>query len=142
MSDPAAPALLSHFRHPDGFHDAQSLALHDGLAYLLTGEGRGHDVLTLDLNQAAPALVGDKLALGNVAFLGLYLSGDTMVAPVWMGGLYTIDISDPADPQLLRTPEEGEYYAESFFTTILRDDVLYTKRSWKATTILSLGSLI
>jgi hypothetical protein len=126
LSDPAEPALLSQFRHPDGFHDAQSLALHDGLAYLLTGEGRGYDVVTLDLNQPAPALVGDKLALENEVFLALYVSGDTMVAPVWMGGLYTIDVSDPADPQFLRTPEEGEHYAESLFSTILHDNVMYT----------------
>lgn len=126
VSDPAEPTLLNQFRHPDGFHDAQSLALHDGFAYLLTGEGRGYDVVKLDLNQAAPALAGDTLPLENVEYLGLYASGDTMVAPVWIGGLYTIDISDPADPQLLRTPEEGEYTAESLFTMILRDDVLYT----------------
>jgi hypothetical protein len=122
VSNPAEPALLSQFRHPDGFHNAQSLALYDDLAFLLTGDG----IVTLDLNQPVPALVGDKLVLENENYLGLYTSDDSIVAPVWMGGLYTLDISDPADPQFLRTPEEGEHYADSFFATILRGNVMYT----------------
>ncbi|MGB3716811.1 MAG: hypothetical protein WA996_20525 [Candidatus Promineifilaceae bacterium] len=122
VSDPAEPALLSQFRHPDGFHDAQNLALHDGLAYLLTGDG----IFSFDVNQPVPAIVGDKLVLENEAYLGLYTSDDSIVAPVWMGGLYTLDISDPADPQFLRTPEEGEHYVDSLLATILHGNVMYT----------------
>ncbi len=122
VSNPAEPALVSQFTHPDGFLNAQSLALHDDLAFLLTGEG----IVTLDVSQPVPALVGDKLVLEDEGYLGLYTSHDSMVAPVWMGGLYTLDISDPADPQFLRAPEEGEHYGDSDFVTILHDNVMYT----------------
>jgi hypothetical protein len=122
VSNPAEPALLSQFRQPDGFHNAQSLALHDDWAFLLTGEG----IVTLDVNQPVPALVGDKWVLEDENYLGLYRSDDSIVAPVWMGGLYTLDISEPAEPQFLRVPEEGEHYGDSDFVTILHDNVMYT----------------
>jgi hypothetical protein len=122
VSNPAEPALVSQFRHPDGFHNAGSLALHGGLAYLLTGDG----IFTLDVSQPVPALVGDKLVLENGDYLGLYTSNDFIVAPVWRGGLYTIDVSDPAVLQILRTPEEGERYADSLYATVLQDNIMYT----------------
>jgi hypothetical protein len=126
VSDPAGPTLQGHFTHPDGFHDAQGLALHEEVAYLLTAEGRSFDILTLDLDQPSPVALSSKLTLDGQTLLDLFVTGDTLIAPVWMGGLNTLDISDPAAPQILRRPAEGEMLTGDLYTVLLNGDVLYT----------------
>lgn len=125
VSDPANPALLGEFRQPAGFHDAQGLARSDGFTYALSAEGRGFDLSTLDLGQQLPEVTVDRQALEQRVFLDLFVSGETLVAPIWMGSLYTLDISDPAAPQILHQPAEDEMYGGDFFTVALKDDVLY-----------------
>jgi hypothetical protein len=125
LSDPANPVLLSQFRHPVGFHDAQGLARYDGLTYALNAEGRSFDLATLDLSLPAADLLLDQQVIGQEPLLDLLVSGDTLIASVWMGSLYTLDISDPGTPQLLHRPVEGELYSGDLFAMDVKDDVLY-----------------
>ena len=125
VSDPANPLLQGTFTHPHGFHDAQSMASHEGVTYILSGEGRSSDLVTLDLSQSEPTILNERLEIGTGALLDLFVSGDGLIVPVWMGGLYTLDISDPAGPQLLHQPAEGEYSAGDLFTVVLNDQALY-----------------
>jgi hypothetical protein len=126
VSDASNPVLLGVFRHPDGFHDAQGLARRHGLTYILSAEGRGFDLITLDLSQQAPDLALRRQSIGQDILLDLFANDDTLIAPVWMGSLYTLDISDPAATSLLHQPVEGELYSSDLFSVAIRDEVFYT----------------
>ncbi|MFN2222885.1 MAG: LVIVD repeat-containing protein, partial [Candidatus Promineifilaceae bacterium] len=126
LSDASNPLLLALFRHPDGFHDVQGLARRQGITYALNAEGRGFELTTLDLNQQPPGLVLNRQNIGQDILLDLFASGDTLIAPVWMGSLYTLDISDPAASPVLHRPVEGELYSGDIFTVATRDGVFYT----------------
>ncbi|MCI0726435.1 MAG: hypothetical protein L0332_06890, partial [Chloroflexi bacterium] len=109
VSDPANPGLLSHLTHPDGFHDAQGVAAGEGLTYVLMAEGYSFDVATVDLSRPAGDRLANRLAVSDQTLVDLLLSGDTLIAAAWMGGLNTLDISDPAAPQLIH--ETGDELA-------------------------------
>lgn len=126
VSDAANPLLLGQFKHPDGFHDVQGLARRDGLTYVLNAEGRGFELTALDLSKQPPDLVLSQQSIGRDILLDLFAGGDTLIAPVWMGSLYTLDISDPAATSLLHRPAEGELYSGDIFTVATRDGVFYT----------------
>ncbi len=126
VSDAANPSLLGRFSHPDGFHDVQGLARRAGITYVLNAEGRGFELTTLDLSQQPPDLALGRQHIGSEIILDLFASGDTLIAPVWMGSLFTLDISDPAATPVLHRPAEGELYSGDLFTVATRDDVFYT----------------
>lgn len=123
VGDPANPALLSHFTHPAGFHDAQGVAIHQGTTYVLTAEGRSFDVVHYDLAQAGSA--PQRLEIGARTLLDLFVDGNTLIIPEWMGGLNTVDISDPAAPVLIHQPAEGELFSGDLFAMALGDGVAY-----------------
>lgn len=125
LTDPTQPTLLSQFAHPDGFHNAQGVALTTGATYMLTSEGRGYDLLTLDLKQAPPKLLSDKLALGSNVLLDLFVAGQTLLVPQWMGGLNTLDISDPAQPTLVHQTVEGELNGGDLFAFAIQGTTVY-----------------
>jgi len=125
VSDPANLLLQGTFRHPHGFQDAQSIASYEGVTYILSSEGRSFDLVTLDLSQSEPTILNDRLEIGTGSLLDLIVAGDGLIAPMWMGGLYTLDISDPADPQLLHQPAEGELSAGDLFTVVFNNQALY-----------------
>ncbi|MCI0731780.1 MAG: hypothetical protein L0332_34365, partial [Chloroflexi bacterium] len=108
-SDPANLTLLGHFTHPDGFHDAQGVAASEGLTYVLTAEGYSFDVVTVDLSRPAADRLANRLVVSERTLIDLLVSGDTLIAAAWMGGLNTLDISDPAAPQLIH--ETGDELA-------------------------------
>jgi hypothetical protein len=126
VGDAANPLLLGQFKHPDGFHDVQSLARRDGLTYVLNAEGRGSDLATLDLSNQPPDLMLGRQKIGQVPLLDLLAGDDTLIVPVWMGSIYTFDVSDPIAPQLLHQPAEGELYSGDIFTVATGDGVFYT----------------
>jgi hypothetical protein len=126
LSDPANPALLGQFRHPAGLQDVQGLARHDGLLYTLSAEGRGFDLTTLDLDQSPPDMALDRLRIGQNVLADLFVNGQALIIPVWMGGLYTLDISDPAAPQPLHQPVEGEFSSGDLSALAMKEGVFYT----------------
>ncbi len=126
VNDAANPLLLGHFRHPDGFHDVQGLARRDGVTYVLNAEGRGFELTALDLSKQPPDLALGQQRIGQDILLDLFASGDILIAPVWMGSLITLDISDPAATALLHRPAEDALYSGDLFTVATRDEVFYT----------------
>ncbi len=126
VSDASNPVLLGQYRHPAGIHDIQGLARRDGLTYALNAEGRRFELTTLDLSQPPPGMALERQSLGQGVLLDLFVGGDALIVPVWMGGLYTLDISDPAAPRLIHRPVEGEVYPGDLFTVVLKDETLYT----------------
>ena len=125
MSDASNPVLLGQYRHPAGIHDVQSLARRDGLTYALNAEGRRFELTILDLSQQPPGMALERQSLGQGVLLDLFVGADALIIPMWMGSLYTLDISDPAAPQLMHRPVEGEVYPGDVFTVILKDEALY-----------------
>jgi hypothetical protein len=125
LGNPANPDLLGQFRHPDGFHTVEGLARRNGLTYVLNSEGRGSDLTTLDLSEQPPDLVIGQQRVGQEALLDPFISGDALIIPVWQGSLYTLDISEPAAPQLLHRPVEGEPTSADFFNVAIGQGVLY-----------------
>jgi hypothetical protein len=118
--------LLGQFRHPDGFHDAQGLARREGVTYALNAEGRSFDLTILDLNKQPPDLVLGRQSIGQGVLLDLFVGNEILIVPVWMGGLYTLDISDPAAPQPLhQPPDEGGFFSGDLFTVAVKDEALY-----------------
>jgi hypothetical protein len=125
VSDPANPTLSGQFRNPAGFHGAESVAVEDEIGYVLAGEGRSFDIATVHLNQLDnPA--GERVTIGTETLLDVFTTGDTLVAQVWMGGLNTLDIANPAAPQMLHQAVQGELLTGDFSALAVGDSVVYT----------------
>lgn len=124
-SDPASLTLISQFRNPAGFHGAESIAVRDGIGYVLAGEGRSFDIATIHLDQP-DQLAGERVTVGTETLLDLFITGDTLVAQVWMGGLNTLDIAEPAAPQLLHQAVLGDLLTGDYSASAVGDGVVYT----------------
>lgn len=123
---PDAPQLLALFTHPHGFHSAEAVDVQQDVVHLLTNEGSGYDLHTLRLQGETAVSLHVSEAISERALLDLMRSGDTLIAPIWMGGLITFDVSDPLAPQLLyHAGNEGPMLGD-FYTMVLDGDVLYT----------------
>jgi hypothetical protein len=126
VSDPANPTLSGEFRHPVDFHGVEGVAVQEGIGYVLAGEGRSFDVATVDLSQPDNPQPGERLTVGTETLQELFITGNTLIASVWMGGLNTLDISDPAAPQLLYQAASGELLTGDFFAMAVGENVVYS----------------
>jgi hypothetical protein len=124
-SDPANLVLSSQFTHPDGFHDARSVAVREQVIYIHTTEGRTSDIVALDVSDPTAARPGSRITLDLNSSLDLYVTGNTLIAAVQGNGLTTLDISDPLSPQLLQQPAEGSSLLRSGIAAV-GDHVVYT----------------
>lgn len=123
---PDAPLLRALFTHPHGFHSVDAVEVQQDVVRLLTNEGNGYDLHTLRLEGETAVSLHVSEAISERALLDLLRSGDTLIAPIWMGGLITFDVSDPLTPQLLyHAGSEGAMLGD-FYTMVLEGDVLYT----------------
>ena len=108
LADIEAPQRLSHFFMPSGLQDAQAAVQQDQYVYILSSEGRGHVLKTIDLANPAAPLVGTPIELQNGSPLDLFIQDNLLFIPVWMEGFWIFDIQNPAQPQLLSPPQRME----------------------------------
>jgi hypothetical protein len=112
--------------HPDGFHNAESVAVNGDVTYIVSGEGSGSELRMLNLMGETAELYTDVLPLGGSLVLDLFLLGDTLVAPQWQGSLFTFDVKEPTTPQLLFGPEDGTPFAMGdLFSYEINEDMVY-----------------
>ena len=125
VSNPTQPQHLSTFIHPSGVQDVLAVVPNGQYVYILGNEGRGSTIQTVDINKPDSPLVGEPLPIMGSPLFNLYISNDMLFAPVSMGGINILDISDPAVPTLTyNATEEPDFYSYQF-ALALADTVLY-----------------
>lgn len=126
VAEPASPALLAAFSHPDGFQSVDAANAQGDVVHLLTNDGSGYDLHTLEVNGDTAVSRNVSETVSDRSLLDLLISGDTLIAPVWMGNLITFDVSDPAAPRLLYAAGDDDPILGDFYTMALDGNVLYT----------------
>ncbi|MEM7335252.1 MAG: hypothetical protein AAF490_24455 [Chloroflexota bacterium] len=106
LTDAENPTRQSHFVMPSGLQDVQAAAQQDQYVYVLSNEGRGHVLKTLDMANPTSPVLGDPVALENGSPVDLFIQNNLLFIPVWMEGFWIFDIQNPAAPQLLSTPQQ------------------------------------
>ncbi len=118
ISDPYAPVRLSEMFSPHRFGQAESHQVSyakfpDGSLYLVTISGRGIDLWGID-NVHQPSLLS-ALELPNInygdihhAVWGVAWEGDYIYVGATSNGLYIVDASNPAQPELVASIPTSE----------------------------------
>lgn len=124
VSDPANPTLSGELAPPDGVIAVERVGVNDDLLYLQTtaGRSRSHRLRVLDLATAPPTWLngeGLELAIEPSIFEGLDIRGNHAFGLVGE----PVDVSDPANPQLVVPNPEGVFY---WPTPALAGQYLYT----------------
>ncbi|MCB9006715.1 MAG: hypothetical protein H6656_05000 [Ardenticatenaceae bacterium] len=123
--DPANLELLGHFTAPPGIQTIDDILPGQDSSYVLTSEGRGSIIASLDLNQPNPALLGKSDPYNGNQLLELLGTDQTVVVPAWNSSVVIYDASSPANlTQLYAPPEEAETLG-SLHGTALVGSVLY-----------------
>ena len=125
VADPLNPLLLDQFRHPDGFQDAQGVVVDGETMHVMTGEGRGYELSSVNIGSEPVTVLSARWPFAAEPMLDLLSMGDTLSAPVWMGGIYTLDVSDPAAPRLLYSPQKSDTPMAEQSSLAIHGDVLY-----------------
>jgi hypothetical protein len=125
VSNPDVPQEITLFTHPDGFHDAQAVAVQEDVTYVLTAEGSGTELRTLNLTGETAEPYAEPLMIGNIVLLDLFIQDTMLIAPQWQGGLYTFDLSNATVPQLLYSPEGSDVLMGDIFSIVLHEEVAY-----------------
>ncbi|MBK8902213.1 MAG: hypothetical protein IPM53_13590 [Anaerolineaceae bacterium] len=124
-SDPANVQLLGSYTNPVGFQTIEDILPGQPTSYLLTNEGRGSTIVSLDLNQPTPVLLGQTEPYTGSQPLQLLETGQTLAATIWNSSMLLFDSSDPTNLTPLYEPvEEGEALG-SLHGAALVDNFLY-----------------
>lgn len=124
-SDPANVQLLGSYTNPVGFQTVEDILPGQTASYLLTNEGRGATITSLDLTQPQPVVLGQTEPYTGSQPLQLLGVGQTLVATIWNSSMLLFDTSDPASLAPIYAPaDEGEAFA-SLNGTALVGTTLY-----------------
>ncbi|MCC6607704.1 MAG: hypothetical protein IT327_31140 [Anaerolineae bacterium] len=111
-SDPANVQLLGSYTNPVGFQSVEDILPGESASYLLTNEGRGSTIASLDLNQPTPVVLSQTEPYTGSQPLQLLGIGQTLAATIWNSSMLLFDTSDPANLALLYTPtDDSEAFA-------------------------------
>lgn len=124
-SDPANVQLLGHYTNPVGFQSVEDILPGQPASYLLTNEGRGSTITSVDLNPSTPVVLGQtEPYIGNqpLQLLGV---DQTLVVPTWNSSSLLFDISDPANLVQLYTPSDQDEALGSLDGMALIGNILY-----------------
>ena len=123
-ADPANVQLLSSYTNPVGFQTVEDILPGESASYLLTSEGRGAYIVSLELDQPTPTPL-DQTEPYSGSLLELLATEQTLVAPVWNSGVLLFDSSNPADLTQLYAPPEPPEALGSLHGTALVGTMLY-----------------
>lgn len=130
IGDGSSPVQLTHFSTPGGLMNAQAVAQNGNFMYVLSGNGRGNRISTIDISSGEAMVVGTPVELEGIFPLDLFVRGDRLILTNWNSGFLLFDISDPLQPSFLYEAkgDSGEYSAELFTTAVF--DTFLVMRSY------------
>lgn len=124
-SDPSDLQLLGSYTNPLGIQTVEDILPGQPTSYVLTNEGRGSIIASLDMTQPTPTLLGQTEPYTGSQLLQLLAVDQTLIATIWNNSVLIFDSSNPADlTPLYAPPEEGEVLG-SLHGTALMSNVLY-----------------
>ncbi len=124
-SDPANVQLLGSYTNPVGFQTVEDILPGQPTSYILTNEGRGSTIASLDLNQPMPALLGQTEPYTGNTLLQLLGVDQTLVVPIWNNGVLLFDTGDPKNLVQLYAPRDQDEALGSLNGTALVGNLLY-----------------
>lgn len=118
----AAPQKLGQFRSQSDILDVQAAVQNDQFVYVMSAEGRGANLQTIDLSQPAHFGIGDPIFLGSHPMLNLFYKNETLFASAWNSDWLTFDVSQPEQPSpLYMFNQDQSGVVSDLFGTVLFD---------------------
>ncbi|MAT96621.1 MAG: hypothetical protein CL608_05710 [Anaerolineaceae bacterium] len=124
-SDPANLQLLGTYTNPFGLQTVDDILPGQPTSYVLTSEGRGSIIASLDMAQPTPTLLSQTEPFTGNQILQLLGTGQTIIAPVWNNSMLIFDTTNPANLSQLYAPQEEGEVLSQLHSTALVGSVLY-----------------